>query len=186
MGSLLGEELFLNVFEGFDLDGVAAGIQEEHGALFAGLAFESYVGLYDKWNARFTQLCFKDVEVEKIEDGAEMRDRNAVTVDDAGDFVLRASWILVGEVTDELVAEEIKIHPLPGAAPFVTAQQVAIELPRLVEIANPDRQVKRRKAIHGFSSPRVVLPVAPPAALRRQGVPLQSALPRSPCRRHRD
>ena len=145
---LFCEELILNVLEGFDLDRVATGIQEEHRALLAGLAFESHVGLDDEGNLRVAQFFCKDVEVEKIENSAEVRYRHTVAVHDIRDGVVCAARILVGEMTDQLVAEEVEIHPLAGAAPFVAAQHVSVEFPRLVEIPNSNRQVKRRKVLH--------------------------------------
>jgi hypothetical protein len=146
---LLSEQLFLDVLESFDFDGIAAGIQEEHGALFAGLAFESHVRLDDERDLRTAQFLLEDIEVEEIEDRAEVWDGNAVTVGDVRDGLIGAGGIFVGEVTDELMAEEIEVHPLTGAAPFVAAQYFAVELPGHVEVADPYRQVKRRKAIHG-------------------------------------
>jgi hypothetical protein len=47
-----------------------------------------------------------------------------------------------------LVAEEVEIDPLAGAPPFVAVQNLSVELASLVQIANADRQVKWRKAIH--------------------------------------
>jgi hypothetical protein len=48
-GDLFGEEL-AGVGEGFELEGVAGGIEEEHGGLFADLAFEAGVGLDDEFD----------------------------------------------------------------------------------------------------------------------------------------
>ncbi len=44
---LFGEELG-EVGEGFELEGVAGGVEEEHGGLFADLAFEAGVGFDDE------------------------------------------------------------------------------------------------------------------------------------------
>ena len=47
---LLCEEL-ADVGEGFELEGVAGGIEEEHGCLFANLTLEADAGLDDKGDA---------------------------------------------------------------------------------------------------------------------------------------
>jgi hypothetical protein len=46
-GQGIKEELG-EVGEGFELEGIACGVEEEHGGLLAGLAFEAGIGLDDE------------------------------------------------------------------------------------------------------------------------------------------
>ena len=49
-------------------------------------------------------------------------------------------------ISNNLVAEEIEIHPVRVGAAFGATQQAAIEGPRFVEIVNGEGEVKGRQA----------------------------------------
>ena len=66
----------------------------------------------------------------------------------AGAIRLRAR----DHVADELVAEEIEVHPVGGAAALRAAEQLAIEGARRGEVAHRDRQVEGREFGHQPSS----------------------------------
>ena len=55
-------------------------------------------------------------------------------------------------VADELVAEEIEVHPVRGAAPLRAAEQLAVEGARRGEVVHGNREVKGREFRHQSTS----------------------------------
>ena len=72
---------------------------------------------------------------------AEMRHGHVVAVDRVVDG--RAGSAVDRQVRDELVAEEVEVDPLGGAAAFGAAEQLAIEPARVAQAANGYGQMER-------------------------------------------
>ncbi len=85
---LLGEELG-EVGEGFELEGVAGGVEEEHGGLFADLAFEAGIGLDDEVDVGRAGAFGELLPVGGREDDAEVGDGDVVAVDRVAAAALR-------------------------------------------------------------------------------------------------
>ena len=80
-----------------------------------------------------------------LEHHAEMRHGHVVPVD----LVVMHVFLLVRiEVRDDLVAEEIEVHPFVAAAPFRAAEQLAVEIARGGQRVNRDGEMKRLR--HGY------------------------------------
>jgi len=79
---LLLKQLRFDVLERFELDGIAAGIQEKHGGLFAGLPAEANTGFDDESHTGLFQLARELIPNWKFQNCAEVRHRNIVIVDD--------------------------------------------------------------------------------------------------------
>jgi hypothetical protein len=142
VGDLFGEEL-VEVGEGLELEGVAGGVEEEHGGLFAGLAFEAGVGFDDKFDIGRADAFGQLLPVGGGEDDAEVGD---------GDF-MAVDWIGVGgiamarcgggfEMRDDLVTVEIEVDPVVGAAAFGAGEDGAVEVARGVEVVDWEGDVK--------------------------------------------
>ena len=114
-----------------ELDGVAGGVEEEQGGLFAGFAFETDVWLDDEVGAGGLQTLGEFVPLLHGEHDAEMTAGNVVAVD-LRRFGHRA--FIRCEVGDDLVAVEIKVHPVRAGAAFLAAEQVEIEAARRIEV----------------------------------------------------
>src|SRR5262245_52690334 len=81
-----------------------------------------------------------------LEHDSEMWHRYAVTVDriEVGREPATRTEARI-QMTDELVAIEIEIHPAAGAASLGAAKHPAIEAPGLVEVAHLNCHVKGRQ-----------------------------------------
>jgi hypothetical protein len=146
-GHLFCEELG-EVVEGFELEGIACGVEEEHGGLLADFALEACVWLDD-------ELCFGGLHAggERVpvfggEDDAEVRDGNVVAVDRVG---MRGFGDARLEVRDNLVAEKVEVDPLLGAATFRAAENCAVEMASGGEVVDGEGDVERAQSgAHGL------------------------------------
>src|SRR5262245_23776851 len=118
------EQLARDVVEGLEFERVPARVGQEHRRLLAGLALETDAGLDDESGARGLQLGGQGLPVAHLEHHAEMRHRHVVAVHRVVTGAARGAR---NDVADELVAEEVEIHPLRGAPSLGTAQQFAVE-----------------------------------------------------------
>jgi hypothetical protein len=78
--SLLCEEL-REVGEGFELEGVAGRVEEEHGGLFTDLTFEASIGLNDEFDTCGADATGEGFPVGLGEDDAEVGDGDLMAVD---------------------------------------------------------------------------------------------------------
>src|SRR6202034_2705072 len=139
---LFGEELG-EVGEGFELEGVAGGVEEEHGGLLAGLAFEAGVRLDDEGDVGGADALGQLLPVGGSEDDAEVGDRDVVAVDEiAVGGVARAGCGRGPEVRDDLVAVEVEVDPVVGAAAFGAGEDGAVEVARGVEVVDWEGDVE--------------------------------------------
>ncbi len=122
---LFCEKLF-DVPEGFELEGIAGRVEEEHGCLFTGKAFEADIGFDDEFDGAGFQLAFEVMPFIPVEDDAIVRYGYIVTVNGIGveAFFFGRPWF---QVYNELVAIEIKINPLIGATAFFAAEDVPVK-----------------------------------------------------------
>ena len=122
---LFCEEL-VDVLEGFELEGIAGWVQEEHGRLFSGQAFETDIRFDDEMDGSGFQPAFEVVPFVPVEDDAIMWYGYVVTINRIGveAFFLDLSWF---QMNDELVAIEIEINPLIGAASFFATEDVPVK-----------------------------------------------------------
>jgi len=80
--SLLLKELRSDVLKCFELDGIAAGVEEKHGRLFAGLSAKTNAGLDDESDTGIFQLARELIPIRHLQHRAEVRYRHIVIVDD--------------------------------------------------------------------------------------------------------
>jgi len=147
MRRLFGEELS-DVGECFELESIACGIEEEHGCLFADLAFEADIGLDDEGDACAAKAVGEGFPVFHGQHDAEVRDGDIVAVD----------GVVVGfpvgggglEMRDDLMAEEIEVDPLRGAASFRAAEDGSVEGAGCIEVVDGEGDVKWGQAHWGL------------------------------------
>jgi hypothetical protein len=116
----------IDVLEGFELEGIAGGVEEEHGRLFAGQAFETDIGFDDEMDGSGFQPAFEVVPFVPVEDYAIVWYGDIVTINRIGveTFFFGGPWF---QVNNELVAIEIEINPLIGATSFFAAEDVPVK-----------------------------------------------------------
>jgi hypothetical protein len=116
----------VDVLEGFELEGIAGGVEEEHGRLFAGQAFETYIRFDDEFDGSGFQPAFEVVPFVPVEDDAIVWYGYIVTINGVGveAFFFGRPWF---QVNNELVAIEIEINPLIGATSFFAAEDVPVK-----------------------------------------------------------
>jgi hypothetical protein len=116
--SLLCEEL-ADVGKRLEFKCIACGIEKEHGRLLADLALEANVGFDDERDARAAQAIGERLPGLHRKHDAEVRNGNVVAVDGVVmGFAVGGDWL---QMRDDLVAEEIEVDPLSGAAAFCAA-----------------------------------------------------------------
>ena len=118
--ALLSKQI-LTMLKRLELDGVARRVKEEHGGLFAGFAFEADVRFDDEFGVRGLKALGEFVPLLHGEHDAEVT---------AGDVVavhlgcLRHRAFFRRKMRDDLVAVEIKVHPVWAGSAFVAAEQI--------------------------------------------------------------
>ena len=116
----------VDVLEGFELEGIAGGVEEEHGRLFAGQAFETDIRFDDKMDGPGFQPAFEVVPFVPVEDDAIVWYGYIVTV-----YGVRVETFCFGrpwfQVNYELMAIEIEINPLVGTTSFFAAEDVPVK-----------------------------------------------------------
>jgi hypothetical protein len=120
---LFCEEL-ADVCEGLEFEGVSGGVEEEHSGLFTDFAIETDVGLDDEGDSGSAETIGEDVPCVHGKDDSEVGDRDVVAIDG---IVVGVGFCGGLQVGDDLVAEEIEVDPLGGAAAFGTAQSCSVE-----------------------------------------------------------
>ena len=117
-----GEQL-IDVPECLELEGISAGVMEEHCHLLARKAREAQVGLDDERHAGSANALGKHVEILPWQDDAEVRNGNVMAIDR---IMMRTipGW---SEMRNDLMAEQIEVDPFIAAAPLGAAQDLSIE-----------------------------------------------------------
>ena len=141
-----GEQLPGDVGEGFELQGVACGVEQEHCRLFAGFAGEAGVGGDDKLDARRREMVGEPLPLVHGQHDAEVGHGHAMAVDGVvvrREFARRPQ--LGVEVAHELMAEQVEVDPAVGRAALGAAEQFAVELAGLGDVAHLHGNVKRRE-----------------------------------------
>src|SRR5690606_16148523 len=140
---LLREDLCL-VLEGLEFEGVARGVEEEHGCLFAGLAAEADVGFDHEGDARRPEPVRQRMPVVPVEDEAEMGNRNMVAVDLVRDSFRCgiAALAQAPQMSDNLVSEEIEADPAFVRTALGTAEQAAVEFPGARQIIDRESDME--------------------------------------------
>lgn len=90
---LLREDL-AHVLEGFELKGVAAWVEQEHGGLLANLAFESDVGFNYELGSEVSQAFCQGFPLIPLQDNAEVRSRHVMAIDRVAQRILEWGEIL--------------------------------------------------------------------------------------------
>ena len=134
------------VGEGFELQGVAGWIEEEHGRLLADLATKADMGFDDEVDAGGAETVGEVLPVLHGKDNTKVRDGDVVSID--GIVVGVAAAVGGLEVRDDLVAEEIEVDPLGGAAALGTVQYGAVEGAGGFEVVDGKGDVKRGEGWH--------------------------------------
>ena len=130
---LLGEEL-AEICKRFEFEGVAGGVEEEHGGLFADFALEAGVWLYDEGDACGFQSLRQGFPVGLGEDDAEVGDWNIVSINCVAVRVLLPGAGFV--MSDDLVSEEIEVDPVFGAPALRQTENGAVEVASGLEIVD--------------------------------------------------
>jgi hypothetical protein len=99
------------------------------------------------------------MEVVPVEHDAEVRHRDVVTVD----RVVMVGRTRRGEVSDDLMAEQVEVDPLVARATFGAAEQFAIEPARGGEVVDREGEVEGGERGHRTSIRRLRLADASPA-----------------------
>src|SRR5690606_20764420 len=113
--------------------------EEEHRRLLPGQALEAHVRLDDETRAGRSQPLREAVPLVHRKHDAEMRNGDVVAVDRVRRLGAR---MLGGEVRHDLMAVEIEVDPLVGAAPLGTPEQSAVEGTRRGEIVDREREME--------------------------------------------
>ena len=127
---ILREDLRL-VLEGLEFEGIAGGVAKEHGRLLAGLAAEADMGFDHEGDTRRPGPVRQRMPVVPGEDEAEMGNRHMVAIDLVRDFsgCDIAALARAPQMSDNLVSEEIEVHPAFIRAALGTAKKAAVEFP---------------------------------------------------------
>ena len=78
-----------------------------------------------------------------VQHDAEMRHGHVLAVDGIG---RTAPHLLGREMGDDLMAEQVEIDPMVGAAPFGAAEQPSVEAARGTEVVDRKGKMERRQA----------------------------------------
>lgn len=145
-GRLFFEELAFDVAKPFEFEGIAGGIEEEHGALFPGEAFETNVGFDDEFIDYFAHLFCECLPLIEGHDHAAMGNRDGVIVYGVVDLLDSAVFAEVGiEMNDELVSKHIVVDPVFVASPFWKSEFHAVKLAGFGDVADLYGDVERRQ-----------------------------------------
>ena len=142
---LFGEEL-AEVGEGFEFEGVAGGVEEEHGGLFSNFAFEAGVGLDDEGDTGGFDAFGEGLPIRLGEDDSKVRNGDVVAVDGVGRRRGGGAGFVVGY---DLVAEEVEVDPDVGAATFGAAEDGAVEMAGGGEVVYGEGDVEGAEFWHG-------------------------------------
>lgn len=116
--------------------------------MFADLAFEASIGFDDEFDTGVADACGEGFPVRLGEDDAEVRDRDIVAVDCVAVRVGEVGGAGF-EVGDDLVAEEVEVDPMPGAAALGAAEDGAVEVAGGCEVVDGEGDVEGTKRRHG-------------------------------------
>src|SRR5882757_7499999 len=144
---LFCEEL-ADVCECLELECVACGIEKEHGRLLANFTFEADIGLDDEGDACAAKALGQGLPVLHGKHDAEVGDGDIVSVD----------RIVVGlavggrrlQMRDDLMAEEIEVDPLRGAAALRATQGGSVKSASGVEVVDREGNMKGGQAHCGL------------------------------------
>src|SRR5471030_1055323 len=143
---LFGKQL-PNVLERLELQGIAAGVEQEHRRLFTHLALEAHIRFDHELRALRTQPFGQGFPVFPAQHHAEMRHRNVVAVHRVGvRGVLRRGFRVF--VNHQLMTEKIVVDPMIAGAAFRATKNVAVEMTGSGQVINGYCQVEGSKA-HG-------------------------------------
>ena len=139
---LLREEL-TDVGEGLELKRIASGVKEEHRCLFPDFALKADVRLDDELNLRGAKSLCQRLPVLHREHDAKVWNRDVMAIDGVVMWLVALGTGL--QMSDDLMAEEVEVDPLLGAAALRTAKRPAVERARSIEIVNGKCDVERGK-----------------------------------------
>ena len=142
-------EKLTDILEGFELEGVAGRVEEEHGGLFAREVFEADIGFDDKFDPAGFEPAFQLVPVFPVQYYTIMRDGYVMTID--GIMVQTFRYGRPGfQVNDELMAgtapNSVFMHCLPAHRNEEVTDAV-IDSPRSVVFDQAENRMHIQKAI---------------------------------------
>jgi hypothetical protein len=121
------------------LNRIAGRVVEKHCGLLTHLPDEADAGFDLEADSRCPQAVGERAPRFPLEHHTEMWHRHVLPVDS----VVMHVWVTPGiEVHDELVAEKIEVDPLVAAAAFLASEQGAVELTRIAQRVDRDREMK--------------------------------------------
>jgi hypothetical protein len=122
---LFGKQL-TDILEGFKLQRIAGGVEEEHRCLFAREAFEPDIGFDNEFDGLLAQSVFQGFPVCPFQYDAKVRDGYIVSIYG----VCVEAVLLLGAgfpMDDELMTEKIEVDPGIGASSFFASEYIAVE-----------------------------------------------------------
>src|SRR2546427_3361719 len=125
--------------EALELQGVSAGIEEEHRGLLPWLTGVPDPRLQDERQAGRMDALLQRAELLPFEQGAEVRHRNLDAFNLSGVLGGRHR---AGRVGRDLVAEEVEVDPAVGTAALAAAQDLAVESSGAREVADEKGEVE--------------------------------------------
>src|SRR5688572_255642 len=140
LAGLSCEQLSRDVAKRLELERIPARVGQEHRCLFPRLPAESHARLDDEGDAGALEPCGKRLPVGHLEHDAEMRHRHVVAIH----RVVRGGVARCARdcVADELVTEEVEVHPVSGAASLGAAEELAVKGAGRGEVLHRDGEVK--------------------------------------------
>ena len=138
------EKLCGDIAEGFELERVPRGVEQEHRGLLAWLTRKAHVRLDEEAYPVPPEPLRERLPLGHLQYHAAVRNGHTVAVDRIemrGNSSVQAERRV--QMTDELVSAEIEIHPMLCASPFAASENARVEGPRLGDVADLQGDVKR-------------------------------------------
>ena len=172
-----GREEHRVVSKGLELERIARRILKEHRRLLAGLADKADVRRDAEFYTGSGNPVGERLPVFHRQHDAEMRHRHVMSVDRVRDRKRLGRRI---EMRDDLVAEQVEIDPVIGAAPLRATEHATVKGARGGEIVDREGEMEWAKC-HGLMIPHATPFVTPglsrdPTCRERSGVSMCGTL----------
>ncbi|SBV34318.1 protein of unknown function [uncultured Sphingopyxis sp.] len=145
------------ISKGLELERIARGVEKEHRRLLARLAREARVRFDHECDIVRLQPLGERLPFGGRQHDAEMRHGHVMPVDR---IMRRPAARRIDAVRDDLVAVEIEVDPVGGAASFGTAENRSVEMARGIEVIDGKGDVKGGEVGHApsFAAPAPLMP----------------------------
>ena len=134
-------EHLADVAKRLELKCVAGWVEKEHGRLFAGLAFETNVGIDYEFCIQIPESLGQLLPLCPFENDTKVWDRDVVAID--GVRVSGCCFCIIDQMSNDLMPEKIEIDPAITAATHAAPQTFCVKLAGSVEVVDRKREMKR-------------------------------------------